>query len=313
MKPNFLIIGAPRCGTTYLARNLATHPEIYVATGAEQDIAGDVHFFDPGTPEGRTNQARGEDWYHGLFSGAENTTAVGEKTADYLVDPEAPELIAQSLDRPALVVMIRDPVERAWSHFCHSRHRLPPRTRFPDIVHSGQDIADVPVLDAGLYARHLERFIQRFGRANILVVVKEDLERNAGAELARVSSFLGVSPDYSFPHIETYINAGSASRLAQVTARLGRGLRTRLPRAYEWLVSGPLSNPVQRLIRLLRGKNGLQHDKETPASRKRPDVHSRRALRAYYRADVHALSRMLERDLVSLWWGNRENETQSQR
>lgn len=301
IKPNFLIIGAPRCGTTYLAQNLATHPDIFVATGDDYDIAGDVHFFDPNTPEGRNNQDKGKHWYYGLFAGAENVTAVGEKTADYLIDRAAPDLIARELGNPALIVMIRDPVERAWSHFCHSRHRLPPLTRFTDIVHLGRDIAGVPILHSGLYARLLEPYIQHFGQENILILVKEDLDRNAATELARVCSFLGVAPDYSFPHLQTYINAGSPNHLASMAARVGRSARIHFPRIYRWLVKGPLSRPVQLLIRTSRRKSN-RRTKESMTNTMPLDSDLRRKLKDYYQSDVNDIGRQLGRNLDMLWW-----------
>lgn len=305
MKPNFLIIGAPRCGTTYLAENLATHPDAFIASGEDQDVARDIHFFDPNTPEGRKNQKKGKQWYYELFSGSENITAVGEKTADYLVDPDAPDLIACELDNPALIVMIRDPVERAWSHFCHSRHRLPPLTRFSDIVRSGQDIADVPILYSGLYARLLEPYFEHFGKENILILIKEDFDRNAATELARVCSFLGIAPDYSFPHLSTYINAGSPNHLSSIVARIGRLVKNLFPRAYRWLVKGPFSRLVRVFILILRGKNNKHHMNSLTSSQSPLDTDIQQKLREYYRSDVHNLSTLLERNLDTLWWGSK--------
>lgn len=303
MKPNFLIIGAPRCGTTYLARNLATHPEVFVATGDEPDIAGDVHFFDPNTPEGRNNRDKGEAWYCALFSGAESMTAVGEKTADYLVDPEAPDLIARSLDRPALIVIIRDPVERAWSHFCHSRHRLPRHMNFEDLVYSGHDISDVPVLRAGLYYQLLESYIRHFSQDRLLVLVKEDLDQAPATALARVCTFLGVDPEHAFPYINTSINAGSSTRLSSWVARVGRAIRTRLPATYEWLVQGPLSTMVHSLVRRTRGKTEKPPKPQSVSSSSALEGELRRRLMEYYQSDTRETGRLLGMDLERLWWG----------
>lgn len=301
-KPNFLIIGAPRCGTTYLARNLATHPDIFLSTGDNDDIAGDVHYFDANTEEGSRNLAKGPDWYFGLFSATRNAQAIGEKTADYLADPDAPALIANTLDHPRIIVMIRDPVERAWSHFCHSRHRLPPHLKFGDLVTHGNATTEVPVLSAGLYARQLQRYIAHFGSENILVLVKEDLDLAPETALARTCSFLGVNAEYHFPHIDTYVNAGSSGRLATAAARTGKFIKTRFPRVYRALVRGPFSGPIAFLIQVLRGKAERHHAGTSRSAHEVLDSGTRDALRNYYRSDVEEMSRYIERDLASLWW-----------
>ena len=301
-KPNFLIIGAPRCGTTYLAKNLASHPDVFLTTGENADIAGDVHFFDANTDQGRRNLAKGTDWYFSLFSGAGTAQAVGEKTADYLIDPDAPSLIADTLEHPRIIIMIRDPVERAWSHFCHSRHRLPSHLKFKDLVEQGGDIGGIPILTAGLYARHLQPYINRFGSHNILILVKEDIDHSPGEELARACSFLRINAEYTSPHLETYVNAGSSSTLATATARAGRALKSRFPRAYHSVTRGPFAKPVAFSIRLLRGKTNdriTRHD----GPRKAPlDAALRRQLRDYYRSDVDAMSHFMKRNLNKLWW-----------
>lgn len=301
-KPDFLIIGAPRCGTTYLARNLASHPEVFLTSGDNEDIAGDVHFFDVNTDQGRRNAAKGADWYFALFSGAGSAKAVGEKTADYLVDPDAPSLIANTLDHPRIIVIIRDPVERAWSHFLHSRHRLPSQLNFTDIVTQGADPGGIPILTAGLYARQIQPYVNHFGADNILVLVKEDLDRTPGTELVRACSFLGINAEYNFPHIETYVNAGSASRLATITARVGRVLKNRFPRLYKTLVRGPLYRPMTCIIRPLRGKTDQRHTESSKSAKAPLDTKTRHYLRQYYSSDVHQMSQHMGRNLAHLWW-----------
>lgn len=301
-KPNFLIIGAPRCGTTYLAKNLASHPDVFLTTGDNEDLAGDVHFFDANTELGRQNLAKGTEWYFNLFSGAGNAIAIGEKTADYIVDPDASSLIADTLDDPRIIVMIRDPLERAWSHFCHSRHRLPSHLKFQDLVKQGTDVRGIPILTAGLYARHLQPYINRFGSHNILILVKEDIDHAPGEELARACSFLGINAEYTFLHFETYVNAGSSSTLATATARAGRALKSRFPRVYHSVIRGPFAKPVALVIRLLRGKTN-DRMKRHDAPRKAPfDPALRRQLRDYYRSDVDAMSDFMKRNLNKVWW-----------
>src|SRR5947209_1159841 len=129
--PDFLIIGAQKAGTTSLYRYLAAHPDIVASTRKE------VHFFD-------INFWRGEWWYRSLFPlrrrlqrrpPLRNRPAItGEASPYYLFHPFAPERAAQLLPDAKLIVLLRDPVERAWSHYRHEVANGRETMTFPDAL-----------------------------------------------------------------------------------------------------------------------------------------------------------------------------------
>jgi hypothetical protein len=113
--PDFLLIGAQKAGTTSLYSYLAAHPGVRPAARKE------VHYFD-------VNYARGEDWYRAMFpteralggAGAAGRRSItGEASPYYLFHPLAAERAAQLVPDARLIVLLRDPVERAWSHYLH--------------------------------------------------------------------------------------------------------------------------------------------------------------------------------------------------
>lgn len=119
-EPDFIVIGAQRCGTTSLFRALMEHPQIVRPT-----LHKGVNYFD-------LNYYRGRDWYRGHFPLTEvarrRTRRAGpptifEASGYYLYHPFAVERIARDLPEVKLVVMLRDPVERAYSAYQHERHR----------------------------------------------------------------------------------------------------------------------------------------------------------------------------------------------
>lgn len=303
MLPNFIIVGAPRCGTTFVARNLSEHPEIFVASGMEDPTAGDVHYFDVSNEIGARNHEKGRDWYEGLFSDAKGYNVIGEKTADYLVDEQAPSLIHEELGHVKIIVVLRDPVMRAWSHFCHSRHRIPWSTRFCDVVFSGQDPSGVPVLAAGQYYYWLGEYFNRFGSDNVHVVLQEDLDSSPVAVLKSICDFLGVKVSSKLLVHEGRVNQSSLDFFSVLLAKVGRFIRLRLPLLYRFLIQGFFSDVLNPLIYHIRGK-----------SRKKTDGVNRNAnedsfpseciepLRNFYRADTERLSDCIGRDLSSLWW-----------
>jgi Sulfotransferase domain len=121
LRPSYLIVGAQRCGTTSLHRALAKHPDV-----APPMLRKGLHFFD-------TQYPKGFAWYQGHFPLAlparlrrlaRGTRPItGESSPYYMFHPLAPGRIVNHLPDVRLVVMLRDPVERAWSAYTHERAR----------------------------------------------------------------------------------------------------------------------------------------------------------------------------------------------
>ena len=138
--PRFLILGAQRSGTTFLRERLDAHPDVRMARRWRRDgrwrRTGEIHYF------GR-DYAFGPEWYASLFRHPRWRPApcFGEKSPSYLCDPVVPERVARDLPDVRMLVLLRNPAERAWSH-----HRLRVRT--------GRTTAD--------FGRVLERELRRW-------------------------------------------------------------------------------------------------------------------------------------------------------
>src|SRR5690242_8679107 len=102
--PHFLIIGAQRCGTTSLFEYLANHPEIVPPSVKK------IHFFD-------SEYEKGEAWYRARFPVLENGFITGEATPYYLFHPRVPKRVRNWNPNVKLIVLLRNPVDRAYSHF----------------------------------------------------------------------------------------------------------------------------------------------------------------------------------------------------
>lgn len=106
---HLLVVGAQRCGTTYLSRALDAHPDVTMARPSPPEPKV---FCDAGLA------ARGIDSYHRTwFAHARDEALLGDKSTSYLEDPEAPRRAAVMLGEPEVVVLLRDPVRRAVSHW----------------------------------------------------------------------------------------------------------------------------------------------------------------------------------------------------
>ena len=211
--PEFLIIGAQRCGTTSLYKYLAQHPQFRSATLRTKG----VHFFD-------TRFERGLAWYRAHFptsmyrawfrarTGADLVT--GEASPYYLFHPHVPYRIAKHLPDVRLIVMLRDPIERTYSQWQHELSR-----GFED-CHVFKDALDreaerlageVERMEAdpaykshshqhhsymarSRYADQLEVYRSLFPASQIHVIKAEDFFSDPAEEYGRVLEFLGMSP-----------------------------------------------------------------------------------------------------------------------
>jgi hypothetical protein len=246
--PDFVIVGAQRGGTTSLYSYLLEHP--LVAGPGEKE----VHYFD-------LNFARGRRWYLAHFPTAAHARGLtlGEATPYYLFHPLVPARLARELPQARLIALLRDPVDRALSHYHHevrlgdetlpleeALDREPERLR-GEAERMASDSGYLSVahqhfsyVARGLYAEQLERWWQHVPRERVLVVRSEDLFANPGAVYEEVVEFLGLPAHRpsSFPRCNagTYDAADERirSRLAALFAPHNERLEQLLGRSFGW-------------------------------------------------------------------------------
>ena len=203
--PDFLILGAQKAGTTALYEYLRRHP------GIEGPRWKEVSYFD-------RHYARGPAWYRGNFplqlTGAGNgRRLVGEASPSYLFHPLAPERAAALVPGARLIAILRDPVERAYSHYQHevsfgreplsveeaidreeARMEGELERMLADPAYFSHAWWDFTYLARGLYAEQLERWRAAFRPTQLLVLANEELSAEPAATYGRVLSFLGAAP-----------------------------------------------------------------------------------------------------------------------
>lgn len=273
--PDFLVIGAQRAGTSLLHQILLTHPEVYVPRRRKE-----VHYFD-------WYFERGADWYRGFFPSAAEAArfrAIGEATPDYLATPEAPERIHALLPGCRLIVILRNPVDRAYSWYLYARRIRDERRSFEDFLKH-----DPTTLEWGLYARHLERYLALFPRAALLVLIYEELVREPAEELGRLARFLDLSTGWAAPErlLQRPINTSQRPYF-----RTGFALAHELG---ELLMRHDVDWPVRIAKRL-----GAPRLFGTGAPNPGLPTAARAELSAFYDQDVRRLEALLGRK-VSAW------------
>lgn len=210
--PDYLIIGAPKAGTTWLASNLAHHPDIYLPPEKE------LKYFS-------SNYMRfSGDWYANHFAAA-GARIKGEASPSYYALPrERIRFVQELMPRVKLIYLLREPTSRVWSdvrHFFTTTRRVDVRdVPLSDVLEYG--FSDGPIL-ASTYERFLRRWSSSFDPRQMFVGFYDDLVANPRKLLSDVLDFLGVQPITAwggFP-VHDVINAGPRHGVPE---RLQRGL-----------------------------------------------------------------------------------------
>lgn len=204
--PGWLILGAPKAGTTALAGWLAAHPQVHLAPGKE------VRFFN-------LHHERGLAWYRERLAGGEPGQTVGEATPGYLYDDAALDRIRDVVPEVRLLAVLRDPVARAWSHYWFNRatggetrtfeQALADEAAAPPPAHPGDLVHRYALL--GRYVDRVVAVTERFGREQLLVVLSHDLRHDPDRTFAAVCRHLGVADDVS-PPADRDANVGATPR-----------------------------------------------------------------------------------------------------
>ena len=195
--PDFLILGAQKAGTTALYAYLRWHPQITGPSFKE------VSFFD-------RHYARGERWYRAHLP-VRRKGVVGEASPSYLFHPLAPERVARMLPNARLIALLRNPVDRAFSHYQHEvalgREQLSFEEALAREDERMQGEVERMLRDAayfshawwnytyaarGRYAEQLERWFEAFPREQVLVLLTDELAADTAGAYRRVLDFLGV-------------------------------------------------------------------------------------------------------------------------
>lgn len=142
------------------------------------------------------------DDYLRIFAGVRNESAVGEASVCYLWSPTAAEKIAAAIPDARILVMLRDPAERAFSHYLQGLGSGAIRWSFREQIRrnlqdrSGVLCAHYPFLEFGLYSQQLERYLEKFGR-NVWVGLHEDFVSRPLEVYRGICQFLGVSQEFT--------------------------------------------------------------------------------------------------------------------
>ena len=302
--PNFFIVGAARSGTTSLDRYLSQHPEIYITPKKETHFFTDDHFpaCFKGPGDERLNRLlmRDADLYARLFAGVTGAKAIGESSAFYLCFPGTAERIAQTVPDAKILMILREPVARAYSAYMMLIRDGRETLGFQEGLSWEEERRQQgfePMWwykELSLYFRQVKQYLDVFGVERVKVLLYEELFAQPEQVLREVFAFLGVRENVDIDTSMRY-NVSGPPKSRRVYALLDKFIYS----------PNPL---VQRLKSLLP-----LHSRITWASKIMnislrpvpldPQIHTQ--LKEYFAEDVGKLEDLLHRDL--LYWQYRES------
>src|SRR4051794_18131841 len=196
--PNFFLVGAAKAGTTSIYAYLSQHPAVFFPAIKEP------HFFAQVRPaaelEFLIDAITDRDEYLRLFSKSNGCRIIGDASPSYLWHPEVPRRILSVAPDAKIAIVLRDPVERAYSHYLmdyrEGAQDRPFFTALLDDMNREKKGWGVSYLyyELGLYAQQVLRYVETFTWSNVRILFFEDLRRDAKAVLRQIAEFLSIDP-----------------------------------------------------------------------------------------------------------------------
>tara|TARA_B100000029_G_scaffold485775_1_gene539435 strand:- start:3446 stop:4312 length:867 start_codon:yes stop_codon:yes gene_type:complete len=283
MNPNFFIVGAAKCGTTSMWQYLKQHPKIFMCNPKEPTYFSEI------ITGARPFDKRKPTWkeYLGLFTSDNDEIIFGDASPGYLVDPSSAEKIHEKFPNSKILIFLRDPVKRAYSHFIGTRPGDPNKPPFNQQLEYESVNLDYmkftfnDILIWGLYYEQVKRYLDTFGPDNVKVMIYEDIfPKNIDDGIREILLFLGLDGkihDYD-PKVYAEYFVPNEKVLKIMRQSLIKNFSSKvIPR-----------NIKESIYVKLRGHDG-----------KKPKIltSDEEFLKKFYKNDVLNLERLLKRDL----------------
>ncbi|HEY0518893.1 MAG TPA: sulfotransferase domain-containing protein [Ilumatobacteraceae bacterium] len=201
--PDFIVAGVQKGGTTFLYQEMLRHP------GVKGSLTKEVHFFD-------AHFDKGVDWYSGMFPRTSSNSKIvrGEASPAYIFHPAGVRRIAETLPDARLIVVLRDPVQRALSHYKHERRLgFEESETFEEalsleesrvseefdqltegVLSTSFAVGHFAYTRRGLYAQQLKRAADLIGRDRLLILISEEMFLDPIAARSAALEFVGAEP-----------------------------------------------------------------------------------------------------------------------
>ena len=218
---DFFCIGAAKSATTWLAQCMNEHPDVHVSDPKEPNFFCQTVDLFPARPGPR--YLNDWSWYESCFKGAARTAKRGDFSSQLLHNHGAPALLREHYPKARLLVLLRNPVARLYSHYWF-RRQFPPRRGVPPSFEAA--LEHDHFVHRSRYMEQLEGWLEVWGKRRLHVMTDLQLEHDPGALLGDAFRFIRVDGTFRPQGLQQRIQPPShPTRRARVAAVAGRSLR----------------------------------------------------------------------------------------
>ena len=308
MLPNFIIGGERRSGTTSLYYWIKDHSEVFLYPKSDMDFfieeevtARREWSLDEPAPDGeRWRATHPIEQYEAFFEGAEGFPAVGQKDADLLFWKPAHARLAEYLPNCRYIFCLRDPIERAWSHYWNEVGKKRETLSFEDalaaepdrIQRSGYARNHLSYFSRGCYVDSLSAFFEKVDRKQVCVVTIEEAKKDPMKVLSQIYTFLGINPKLGK---QVSGKAYNQNNTMIVRPWAEKGPIKPFRKVYERLCEAFVVRAYQHSERRQNARKNLQRLFRKPAQGKVMSAKTRKRLQREYAPKTQALSDLLGR------------------
>lgn len=285
--PNFFIVGTARGGTTSLYYILKSHPKIFMSPIKE--------------PAYFTNEFGSEEWsewenYVDLFKEVKNESIIGEASTVYLYSTDSAKNISNFITKPKILIQLRDPIERAKSHYRLMRRIGKENLSFVEALDREQErikAGEEPglhYLNLGFYYPQVKRFFKNFNREDIMITTLDEFKNNPQKILEDICCFLDVEKKHIPKKIPKY-NKGNVAKIKWLNSYLKKD--TLIKRIFKLITPKLIRKKIGHKIFWdwnvkSSKKNNIEISKEKENN-----------LRRNYVEDINKLQKLINYDLSS--------------
>lgn len=293
-KPNFLVVGTPKGGTSSLYRYLKVHPEIYLPEQKE------LHFFScaelykningPGDKIALINVIQSWGEYLTLYKNITTEKAAGDVSPSYLYYSKESILKINGLldSNLKIIIMLRDPIERAFSNFLHQKRLMHEKLDFNEVIKIEEERIEKGYgdfwryLGHSLYSENCMDYINAFGSTNVKIVLFEDFVSQPHETIKSIFEFLEVDGNFTPNNLNTIYNKGGVYTSNVLTKFLLK------PTVMKEEIKRLVGNKIREQYKMYKNKILLKNRKEKPAI----SEESIKYLQSYFFDDVKKLKEM---------------------
>lgn len=286
MLPNFLCIGAPKSGTTSLYDLLKQHKDVFLPSFKEP------HFFDSDE-----SWNKGSEWYQSSYYSKASHKCVGDFTPTYLSNNLAPSRIHEVLgNKVKFVVILRNPIDRAYSHYLHTKRDQHENLSFDEALKEEQQrlqnytkennhigMIRYAYQEQGMYAKQLMRYFKLFDREQFYIITFDDFVNKQEQVVKEICTFLGLKEQEGMQYV---LQSNMSSEARSVTLKNVIKKPSKIKNIAKWLV--PSFANRQKIRNFIQAINNKSIDKKPLSEIDRKNYYKR-----YFKQEIKSLEDLL--------------------